>query len=117
MKIQELQNAIAQRINKWIPESRIRWWEKHGLLLEIERSDTNQRQYTQDDVEKILVILALKSLQLSVVDMEKLMREENEALLKAVVAYRYHVEYELPLLKGILNEVDDRRTDRAIATS
>lgn len=67
---------------KDISKSKLRYYEKHGLLMNIERDAHNQRVYSQKDIEMISLIqcFSLLSMPLKQIkqNVEKLSRDEAQ---------------------------------------
>ncbi|AYU54185.1 MerR family transcriptional regulator [Staphylococcus debuckii] len=67
---------------KDISKSKLRYYEKHGLLMNIERDALNQRVYSQKDIEMVSLIqcFSLLSMPLKQIkqNVEKLSRDEAQ---------------------------------------
>ncbi|RTX86673.1 MerR family transcriptional regulator [Staphylococcus piscifermentans] len=99
---------------KDISKSKLRYYEKHGLLMNIERDAHNQRVYSQKDIEMVSLIqcfsllsMPLKQIKQSV---EKLSRDEAqiadilEAHLNVLKAEREIVDLRISAIEEKLSQ-------------
>ncbi|MDK7925768.1 MAG: MerR family transcriptional regulator [Staphylococcus simulans] len=63
---------------KHISKSKLRYYEKHGLLMNIERNANNQRVYSETDIEIISLIQCLSLLNMPLKKIKYYVEQLNE---------------------------------------
>lgn len=97
-----------------IPSSTIRFYDKHGLLPFVERSQGGVRMFTESDIERLQEILMLKNAGFSVKEIARFVRMEYEgdaslpARLEMLRQRSFEVEAELSRLQDTLEMLRQR---------
>lgn len=97
-----------------IPKSKLRYYEKHGLLQNIQRDRNNKRLYTDKDVEVIKIILCFTNLNIPLkqikIDIERITSQTmtvNDILLahlKVLKAEREKIDKRIHAIEGELED-------------
>lgn len=97
-----------------IPSSTIRFYDKHGLLPFVERSQGGVRMFTESDIERLQEILMLKNAGFSVKEIARFVQMEDEgdaslpARLEMLRQRSFEVEAELSRLQDTLEMLRQR---------
>ncbi len=63
---------VVKRLD--IPASTIRYYDNSGLLTRMKRDENGIRQFTQEDIDRLAIILCLKKTGMSMTDMKEFMK-------------------------------------------
>ena len=88
--VAEASHKISQDLNYPVTESRIRKYETEGFLT-VQRTDSQYRQFTDDDLETIKLIVVLGEIGLSLEKIKQYLTDNNpsEILERAKIVERF----------------------------
>jgi DNA-binding transcriptional MerR regulator len=95
----------------------IRIWEKRYKIIEPNRTNTNIRQYNDDDLKKILNISILKSNGYKISEIASLSNTELSDHVLSLASNAKHYETQINNLILSMIELDDKKFDKILTNS
>ena len=99
MKISELAQATG------ISARTLRWYESKGLLIPSSRSDAGHRQYNQQALQRLQMILSLKALGLSLSEIGALLNQSEVSLVSVIDQHREQVAQNLQHYQALFDKL------------
>ncbi len=82
-------------------------YDKIGLLVPSEKTESGYRVYNEDDITRLYQILIFKELKFSLSDIKKILDDSNFDREKALINQRKMIENQKQRLENILNSIDE----------
>jgi len=86
--VAEVAGKLSRELDTNVTESRVRNYEIEGLLTVERTGDNNARQFTDDDIEKIKIIIVLVDIGIAKEDIKIYLTEPTNARVVALIADR-----------------------------